>query len=195
MRETHVKRRRINSAPTIELMIHHQFPGIELVSPIYASHNARCSLQPEQKVNAGSTMKTCFKVNPDQYEFISILMCKLERKNTDELNEDEATCIQFVVIWKIDGFKGLQVVTYLIEHDQYHVWDRNKLMKLTDEEDKLFGIHHCPVEETWLIHDNRVLKTRVTITREEECYRLEMTVSETSIKDDTKRLYYIDVDR
>jgi hypothetical protein len=60
MIETHVstKQKRIISASKIELMIHHQFAGIELVSPVYASHNARCSLQPEQRVSDGSIMQS-----------------------------------------------------------------------------------------------------------------------------------------
>jgi hypothetical protein len=120
MRETHgiTKRRRINSAPKIELMMNHQFPDTELIFSVYAGRHATCSLQPEQKVNIGSTMRVCFNVDPDQEEAISILMCKLERMNADELNEGDGTCIQLVVIWKIDKSKRLHVVTYLIEHDK-----------------------------------------------------------------------------
>jgi hypothetical protein len=46
-----------------------------------------------------------------------------------------------------------------------------------------------------LIHNNIGLKTRLNITREEEYCKLEMTITETSIKDDTRRLQYIDMDR
>jgi hypothetical protein len=47
-----------------------------------------------------------------------------------------------------------------------------------------------------LIHDNTVLITRMNVTREEECYKLEITVAESSIENnDTQRPYYIDLDR
>jgi hypothetical protein len=138
--------------------------------------------------------RACFKVSPDQDESTGILICKLGRTNIVELNE-EATCIQLAVIWKVDRLKIFHAATYLIEHDKSLDWDRDKLMKLTEKK-QLFYIQHCPVEEAWLIYDNIVLKTRVNITYEEECYKLEMTVSETSIEDgDAYRPWYFDIKR
>jgi hypothetical protein len=184
-----------NDPPSkVKLMIHHRFPGIELVSPMYAGEGVICYLSPDQSVNTGSTMQAYFNVDLEQDESISILMCKLERTNTDELHENEATCMQFAIFWKIDKFKRFLVSTYLMEHDRSRVWDRDMLMGLAEGE-KLFDIKHYLVEETWLIYDNRVLKTSLNITREEECCKLEIIVSETSIKDDTQRLWYFDMDR
>jgi hypothetical protein len=40
-----------------------------------------------------------------------------------------------------------------------------------------------------------VFMTRVNVTCEEEYYKLEMTISEGSVQDDTRRIRYIDVDR
>jgi hypothetical protein len=194
MNEAHVsaKRQCVYSAPEIKLMIHHQFPGIELISPIYASYHATCSLPLEQKVNAGSTMQVRFNVESDQDESISILMCRLGRMN--EFNEDEATCIQLVIVWRIDRFKRLLVVTYLVEHDKSRVWDRNMLMKLARWY-KLFDIQHVPIEDTWLMHDNTVLMTSLNVIHEKEYCKLEMTIAETSMKDNTQRLIYIGLNR
>jgi hypothetical protein len=36
---------------------------------------------------------------------------------------------------------------------------------------------------------------KVGVTRESECYKLKMTISEASINSDTHRLQYINVDR
>jgi hypothetical protein len=188
------KRRRINCGPEIKLMIHHQLPGIELVSPVYAGCHATCSIQPEQKVNVGSTMQAYFNADPNQDGSISILMCRLKRANIDKLDEDEATCIQLVVIWKIDRLERFHTFTYLIEHDEDRIWDRDMLIKLS-RLFRLFDIQHCSVEETWLIHNNIVMKTSLNITHEEECYKLEMTVSETRMKDDTHRPCYFDMIR
>jgi hypothetical protein len=82
----------------------------------------------------------------------------------------------------------------LIEHDKNSVWNRDKLLQLT-ERYKPVNIQYDSIEETYLMHDNTVLMTSVNVTQEEECYRLEMTLSEGSVKDDTRRLHYFDVDR
>jgi hypothetical protein len=194
MSETYVsaKRRRINRALKIKLMIHHQFPGTELASPIYARRHAICCLRPEQKVDVGSTMQACFKIDPEQEKPIGVLMCRLGRMN--EFNEDEATCIQLIMIWKIDRFKRFRVVAHLIEHDKGRVWDKAGLMKLAKHY-KLTNIQHGLIEETWLIHDNTVLSTRVNIALEEEGYKIETILSETNIKDDTLRPWYFGMDK
>jgi hypothetical protein len=191
---TNAKRRRVNSAPDIKLMVHHQLPGIKLVSPICVGSCAVCRLLPVQRVDIGSIVQAIFSVDPVQDESVGILICKLERINTDELGEYETTFIQSVIIWKIDRFERFLVATYMIEHDEGHIWNRNKLMKLAEEE-KLFDIQHVPIEETWLTHNGMVLKTRVNVIHEGKCCKLEMAISETSIKDDTQRPLYIDVDR
>jgi hypothetical protein len=184
-----------NSAPSkVKLMIHHQFSGVELLSPLCYSNGATCCLSPEQRIDANSTMQIDFNVDPAREESIGVLMYKLQRKNTDQSDEDKATCIQFVIIWKANNSEGFRLVSRLIEHDKSHVLDRNELMKLIRYH-KVFNIQHEPVEKTWLIHDNVVLMTRVNITYEEECYKLEITISEGNMKDDTQRPLCIDMDK
>jgi hypothetical protein len=184
-----------NDPPSeVKLMIHNQFPGIELVSPIYAGEGVTCYLSPDQSVNTGSTMQAYFSVDPEQDESINALMCRLKRSDIAELDEHEKTCIQLVIFWKVDKFKRFLVATHLIEHDESRIWDRDILMELAKEE-KLFDIKHYSVEETYLIHDNMTLKTDLNITREEECCKLDMIISETSVKDDTQRLMYFGMDR
>jgi hypothetical protein len=70
---------------------------------------------------------------------------------------------------------------------------KDMLMRLAKGE-KLFDIKHYIVEETWMMDDNIMLKTSLNMIREEECYKLEMIISEESIKDDTQRLLYFGVD-
>jgi hypothetical protein len=174
-------------------MIHHQFPDIELVSPIYANRFARCDLRPGQNVNAGSVMQTCIKFNPKRNNPIGILMYKLKRKNTDKSNE-EATCIQLVMIWRVNKSKSFNAASLLIGHDKFQTWNRHKLMKLTEVVYKPYDIQQCPVEETSLLHNNMVLSTRVNITREEKCCKLEVAIDETSGEGDTLRPPCLDVD-
>jgi hypothetical protein len=58
----------------VKLIIHHQFPGIELVSPICAGKCATCYLSPDQSVVVGSTTQAGFNINPDEDESIGILI-------------------------------------------------------------------------------------------------------------------------
>jgi hypothetical protein len=182
----------------VKLVIHHQFPSIELVSPIYACDDTTCYFSPVQKVVVGSTMQVDFNIKFSQREPIGILMYEL--KNTKKFNndampsEDEERYIRLFMAWKVDSSKKFRVVSLLIEHDKGHIWDRDRLMKLAKYY-MLYDIQHGPIELTWLMHDNTVLMTRADVTREAEYYKLEMTISKASIKDDTTRPYYFDVDR
>jgi hypothetical protein len=60
---------------------------------------------------------------------------------------------------------------------------------------ELYDIQHGFVEETYLMRDNTVLMTRENIIHEKARYKIEMTISEGCIKDDTWRLRYINLDR
>jgi hypothetical protein len=184
----------------VDLMIHNQSPGVELVSPIYAGDATTCCLSPDQRVNVGSMMQTGFNIELDQDKSIGVLMYKLQKKNTDRsnektlFNEDETTCIQFVVIWRVYRSGKSYVYSFLIEHDKDCIWDRDKLIKLY-EQYSLIDMKYAPIEYTWLISGNSVLMTRVNVTRKSGCYKLEMTIAESSIKDDTLRPRYIDMGR
>jgi hypothetical protein len=199
-RGTVAKRQSRNAAPRMKLTIHHQFPGIELVSPDYAIRSVTCYLPFDQRIDAGSTMQTCFNIDTAQEDSIGVLLYRLQRKNTDQTNEkiisskEEATCIQLVIVWRVTSSKEFHVVLHLIEHDKGSIWDRNRLMKLV-ESYKLFNIRHGLIEDTWLMYDDTVLMTRANATCEKEYYKLEMTVSDGSIKDDTWRPQCVDLDR
>jgi hypothetical protein len=181
-----------NNTPFLELVIHNQCSNIELVSPLYYSDGTECHLSPDQRVYAGSTMQTYLMVDLFQNEFICALMYRLKGKDTDELNV--VTCTQLAMVWKFDKFKRFHLVTRLIEHDKGQVWDKDRMMKLVKHY-RLFNMQHGLIEETWLMRDNTVLMIRENVTRKEDCYRLEITIAETSVKDDTWRPWYFDLDK
>jgi hypothetical protein len=190
----------MNDGLKMTLIIHHQFPGIKLVSPVYFSLFATCYPSPDQNVDVGSTMQIDFNIDLTQYGSSGILMYKLQRKNIDQFNmniisnEHEATCIQLVMIWRVDSSKKFYVNSCLIEHDEDCIWDKVRLMKLAFGHE-LVDIQHNSVEDTWLMRDHTVLMTSLNATFEKECYKLEMTISKTSINDETQRPQYFDVDR
>jgi hypothetical protein len=183
----------------VKLMIHHQFPDIELVSPLYYGNGATCYLSPKQIVNAGFTMQTGFNINSGQKESIGVLMYKLKKDDIDQLNEettsseDETTCTQLFIAWKIDSYKEFWVALDIIKHDKSRVWNRDGLMELAGR-CRLFNVY-SPVERTWLIHDNKALVINLNVTREEKCCRLEMIIYEGCINKDTQIPWYIDMVR
>jgi hypothetical protein len=60
---------------------------------------------------------------------------------------------------------------------------------------RLYDIQHIPTKTTYLMHDNTVLMTSLSMTHEEECYKIVVTISEGSVKKNTRRIPYIGLDR
>jgi hypothetical protein len=178
----------------VNLIVCHQFSGIELVSPVCVSSGAESYSSPDQKVVFGSEMQVNFKSIRSCEDSFSVLIYELQRKNADQSNEEETTCTQLVIVWEINNSKKFSTSSYLIECDKDCVWDEDKLLELIKHY-KPVNMQHGLMEDTWLIYDNKVLMTSLNITHEEECYKLKMTISETSIRDDTQRLRYIDMNR
>jgi hypothetical protein len=185
----------------VELAIHNQFSGIRLVSPVYEGDSITCYLTPDQRVDAGSIMQAGFSIHPARIESIGVFMCKLQKKNIDQSNEnitsseEEAIYTQLIFIWKIYKLLGkFQMYSDLIDYDKRRVWDRDGIMKLATRY-KLHDVKYCPIEHTWLIHDNVVLRTRLNVTHKKSYYKIEMTISEESLKDYTIKPRYIGLDR
>jgi hypothetical protein len=181
-----------NTPSKVKLIIHNQFPGVELTFPLYYREGAECYHTPGQKVCVGFTTQAGFNIDYSQNKSIGTLMYKLQRKDIDEeaISSEEETCIQFIVTWKFGIFGDFYVAPGLIEHDKSYVWNSYKLMELI-EYCKLYDIQHGRIEETYLMRDNAVLMTSLNIICEEECYKLEIIISEGSINDNTQRPKYI----
>jgi hypothetical protein len=183
----------------VKLIIHHQFPGVELVSPFYDCYGATCYILPDQSVDVGSTTQAGFNIDHTQSESIGILMYKLQRKNADQsdeeiiFSEDQATYLQLAMVWEINRSKVFHLFSRPIKHDKSIVWDGDNLVKLISL-CRAFDLQHGPIEETHLIYDNMVLMTTLDVTHE-ECYKVEMTISEGSIKYNTWKPRYIGLNR
>jgi hypothetical protein len=188
-----------DASSKVELIINHQFAGVELVSPVYAGDIITCYLSPNQNVEVGFTVQAGFNINYDQGKSIGALMYKLQRNNIDQSNEEtissegETACTHLIMIWKIYESGETFVDSILIEYDKSCVWDQDSLSKLA-EHYNLFD-EQDPIENTWLMRDNTVLMTSLNLTREEAHYKLEMTLSEGSINEDTWRPQYVGMNR
>jgi hypothetical protein len=185
-------KRLTGTQPKVELVIHHQCPSIELVSPMYCSEGATCYLSPDQRIDTGSTAQIVFNIDPSCVESLGALMYKLQRKSISQSNEEETTCTQFIILWMVRGSGEFYVHSLPIEHDKASVWDEDNFMKLV-EQCGIFKLEYSPVEDTHLIHNGIVLMTRMNMTCEGGYYKLETTISETSMKEDTKRMRYFDM--
>src|SRR5690606_11633535 len=102
--------------------------------------------------------------------------------------------IQFVMLWKVYKPGKFHVYFDIIEHDRDRVWYRDNMIKLAARY-ILFNVKYSPIEETYLIRGNTVLMTSLNVTHEEECYKLEITISEGSIKHYTWKPRYIGLNR
>jgi hypothetical protein len=193
IRGADTRRRRRNSTPSrLKLMIRNLCPSIKLTYPVYVSNDATCYLSPDQTVNVGSTTQAGFKNNLFCKNSSGALLYMIQRKNTHGRNE--VTCTQFLIAWEVRGSGELFIALDLIEHDKNRTLDKNGLAKLAKDQ-RGFNIQCGLIEDTWIMHDNTVLMTRVNVIRETKCYRLEMTISEASVKDDTQRPRYIGLNR
>jgi hypothetical protein len=192
MHDSIAKRRREDSVPSeLKLTIHNLCPNIRLAHPVYVSNHVTCYRAPDQIVDIGSTAKIGFKNNLFSESSSGVLLYKL--KITYE-ESNEATWTQIFMFWSVHESGELFLTLYLIEHDKSDVLDKNRLMRLI-EDWKGFNIRCNLIEETWLMHDNIMLMLKINVIREAKYYKLEMTISETSVRDDTWRLHYYDMDR
>jgi hypothetical protein len=187
-----------NALLEVKLVIHHQLPGTELVSPNHGwGAGARCYISPDQRVDIGSTAQTGYSINLTQGKPFGVLTYEL--KSTKQYSKDtisggdETRCIRLFMIWKVNSPNEFLVVSHLIECDKGIIWNGGELAKLANRY-KLYDIH-VSIEKTYLMRNNAVLMTRANVTRERGCYKLEMTISETSIKYDTQKLQYYNVAR
>jgi hypothetical protein len=85
----------------VKLIIHHQFPGVELTSPVYAGDGVTCYQSLDQRLDVSSTTQVSLNIDSTQDESIGILMYKLQSKNTEQMDKDEATYIQLIIVWKV----------------------------------------------------------------------------------------------
>jgi hypothetical protein len=184
--------------PTVvDLIIHNQVPGIELVSPVYTGYGIEFDLSPNERVNFGSTTHISFDVDIPWEVTYGILMYRLQRKNFDEgamSSEEEVPYIYLAITWKVYGPREVGILSILMEHDKNCIWDENNQKKL-DAWCNLVDPQDGSSEDTWLMHDNTVLMKRMNISREGIRYKIEFTISEGNINKDTQRPWYFGVDR
>jgi hypothetical protein len=186
-----------NNVPSeAKLMVHHQYPDIELGSPICFCSNGAYYVYPVKKVDDGIVMNISFRL--DQDEPGGILMYKVQRNGnarSDQSNIDtiyakvieEASKMMLILItWKIERSGEPKVNIILVEYDSNSILSKDKLARLYD---KIIDMHidyypcilcsgiYIYFEYTVLMYNNTALKITYEVMEEVEP-ELKITISE-----------------
>jgi hypothetical protein len=153
------------------LIIHNQFPGVELVSPGCNGRGTECYLSPDQKVGVGATTQVGFSIDPSSTHVFGVLEHELQGEG-----------IRLIVDWEVFRPDKCHARSTLVEPESTVSWGVFELVDLYENRGP-DDIKHAPIE-TYLMSDNRVLMTKMNLNREEECCKLEITISETSIRNE-----------
>jgi hypothetical protein len=170
----------------LNITIHNQHPDLELTSPVYCSKNAICSVPPNQKTDADSTMEASFGIDSKQKDVKGALLYELQRKYATRIDDqsnssivsikDIVTNIHLFVAWFVEGCNHRFCIC-LIEFTGDFIWDEDKLWTLyKGYSDQLYENYKSDII-TWLMHDGTIMKTRRVITYRSD-YKLDIIISE-----------------
>jgi hypothetical protein len=101
--------------------------------------------------------------------------------------QQESTYIQLLVTWKSQGCKELYVGVHLIEYGIQINWCKIRLEEYYQRYTSQLKTYTGPIEDTWLIHDNTVLMTRLEFDFTQRDGVLNITISKGAKNEHTKR--------
>jgi hypothetical protein len=168
---------------TLNITVHNQYPGLELISPVYCSSNATYCVSPGQQTDIGNEIGASFRIDAKQEYFKAVLLYKLQIKHTTKTDsqsnssiEDTATNIYLLVAWDaecyIDGF-----CVCLLECPNDFTWDEDKLWTFYYQHNTQFYNDYNYRTVMWSMHDNTVMNTHCDRTYGLEC-KLNIVISE-----------------
>jgi hypothetical protein len=154
--------------------IHNQCPGFKLTDQRCFIHGAEWNRYPARGMEAGNMMSIEFKSSLEASK--GVIMYELRR------NYVESTSIQLFVTWESASYKEFRVCTHLLKCNNLFVWNEIRLKGYYRKCVRQLRTYTKPIEDTWLIHDGIVLRTRLELTFVKSNSRLNVTISE-GIKD------------
>jgi hypothetical protein len=178
----------------VSLSIHNQYQDINLISPVYFTHDGKWNTAPDQEINVNAVMRNLLEVDPGQNILEGALVYRIQKKHvkSDKSAQYELKCIQLLVAWRIEYTRELRVRALLVEHDNEFNWDEDKLKKLHQKYWRLLKTRVDPIENNWLLHDTTVLKTTIKVVN--GGYRWDIFISE-GAEDNIERPLWIDAER
>jgi hypothetical protein len=120
----------------LNLIIRNQYPGLELISPVYFSNSATCRVSSSQQTGIGTKAEASFGINFEQEDFRCALLYKLQRKRVngtdDQLDsgvafiEDTTTSMYILIVWNTK-YIYYRFRVCLMEFTDDYTWDEHKL--------------------------------------------------------------------
>jgi hypothetical protein len=177
----------------------------KLISPVYFGNGAICPKLSNQQIDISTAMKACFEINATQDDFEGALLLKLQKyvgsndqcnMNTlaTETNKSEEKCVQMLVAWKVEDSKHFLHVV-LIEHAKEFNWNEDELRKLYNKNHNRLKQYNGIISDTWLMDDNRALKTSFKVRNTKENFELNISISEEEKDDYAIRPLYVNLER
>jgi hypothetical protein len=166
---------------TMVMTVYNQYPGIELVSPIYFCNRGTCYEYPVKRTGTDAMMKIDFRFDPTQDEPGGILIYEMQRKGnarsdhqSSQVIENALKMIRLLIIWKMKRSGRPKVNTILVEYDNEFVLNEDKLVQLYNKMDIISSNYY---KSTWFICDHVVLGAKYEVVRKEGL-ELNITISQ-----------------
>jgi hypothetical protein len=177
----------------MEVNIHNQCSGVELVNQIFFSNGADWNECPDWRIDAGSIMSV--GLIPFSASFEGALTYKLQGKCVKSNDQSESTYIRLFIAWKSEGYQKLRVCARLIEDDKKLHWDKIKLKEYYQDHASQFSTYTSPIKSTRLINDGTMLMTGLELDFMQRDGRLDIVISEKGENDHSKKPVWDDPER
>jgi hypothetical protein len=177
----------------MKVNIHNQCSDFKLTDIRYFSSGARHNEAPAREVDAGNIMS--FELTPFRTMFEGVLMCKLWRKDVESDNQPELLYTLLLMAWKSEGYKKFYMFVQLLECDKAFRWDEIKPKEYYRRYAGQLSPYTSPIKETWLLPDSTVLMTELELNFTLVNRRLNITISEGTWNECTKRPEWINMKR
>jgi hypothetical protein len=110
--------------------------------------------------------------------FEGALICKLQREDVKPEDQSKSTHILFLVAWKFEGYGKFLAFVQLMECDKTFRWDEIEPEEYYQRYANQLCTYTDHIRNTWLIHDNMVLMTRLELDFTQRDSILNISVSE-----------------
>jgi hypothetical protein len=152
---------------TVFINVHNRCSDVRLVSPVCFFNRGFHYRYPIKETWTGVMMKIGFNFDLDQDTPRGVLMYKVRRKgntgfdhqsgvdNTStRVTKEVLKMMRLLVIFKFVHSEKLKVNTILVEYDNKHVLNEDKLAQLYEKANDVYFGHDF---SSWLMYDNTVL--------------------------------------
>jgi hypothetical protein len=174
--------------------IYNQSRIINLTSPVYFIHGGKWIVVPDQEIDVNTVMKNHLEFDSGQDILEGTLVYRIQREyaESDKAVQDESKCVWFLIAWRIEYTKGLDVRVLLVEYNKEFNWDEDRLKQLHQKYWYSLNAWINTIESNWLLDDATILTTEIRVMN--EVYGWNIFISE-GTGDNAKRPLWINTER